>query len=79
MSRYHQCDMSQGTTRTRAYIEERGAVVGRLVEITEDGYSGLWRVDSVGQPGIEREELRERQRLNRNSLPSIIDQKAVTG
>lgn len=64
--KYYQCDLSQGTTRTTAYIEERGAIVGKSVEIKEDGFSGRWTVDQVGSTGIDESVLREKQRKDRH-------------
>lgn len=45
-----QCDLSQGTGRQTAYIPERGAKVGKLVEL-EPGSGDFWTVDLVGVPG----------------------------
>ena len=66
MTMYFQCTLSQGTGRTSAYIEQRGARVGKLVEILEDKFSGLWEVISVSDRGVSAEYLREKQRKDRN-------------
>jgi hypothetical protein len=68
MSKYFQCDLSQNNSRSRAYIEERGAKVGNLVEVKEDGFTGLWRVDSVANKGIEDAPLKDMQRKSRNYI-----------
>jgi hypothetical protein len=68
---YFQCELSQGTRRTRGYIEQRGAVRGRLVEIKDDGFDGLWRVDQVADRGVEERALREKQMRDRDPFGSI--------
>jgi hypothetical protein len=68
---YYQCELSQGTGRTRGYIEERGAKVGAMVEIKDAGFDGLWRVDAVSSTGISEEKMRADQKMNRNAFASI--------
>lgn len=72
MTQYFQCSLSQGETQTHAYIEERGAKVGSRVEIKEQGFDGLWTVTQVSDKGIEDFHLRDLQKMNRNSLGSIL-------
>lgn len=71
MTMHYQCELSQGTGRTRGYIEQRGAKVGSLVEIKDDGFAGLWRVDAVAETGICEDKMRADQRMNRNAFASI--------
>jgi hypothetical protein len=66
MTLYYQCNLSQGTARTHGYIEARGAKVGQLVEIKNDGFDGLWHVDQVSEHGVSEAYLREKQRKDRN-------------
>lgn len=73
MTTYFQCELSQGTGRTRGYIEERGAKVGKLVEIKDQGFDGLWRVDAVAETGLSEEKMRSDQRMNRNAFASIAE------
>lgn len=73
MTTYYQCELSQGTGRTRGYIEERGAKVGCLVEIKDAGFDGLWRVDAVADTGISEEKMRADQKMNRNAFASIAE------
>jgi hypothetical protein len=55
---------------TIGWIETRGARVGYRVELlTGDG--DFWTVSEVYEPTLSESEMREQQRLNRNSLPSI--------
>lgn len=68
---YYQCDLSQGTTRTHGYIEERAAIPGAQVEIKEPGFDGLWTVEAVSDKGISEEKLKADQRMNRNAFASI--------
>jgi hypothetical protein len=51
-----------------AWIEERGAKVGNMVELK--GESGLWYVDVVGA-SVEDKELKKKQTMDRRSLVSI--------
>jgi len=71
MSKYFQCSLSQGTGRTQAFIEEKGAIVGALVEIKSDEFHGLWRVDAVGDIGVDEEKVKAKQVMNRNAHPSL--------
>lgn len=72
MTRFYQCELSQGTARTKAFIEARGASVGKLVEIKEPGFDGLWHVDTVAEKGIDETVLRAQQRKSRNAFGSIL-------
>lgn len=52
------------------WIPEHGAKVGNIVELlTDDGE--LWAVAKVFEPGIDEAAMREKQRLDRGSLPSL--------
>lgn len=68
--KYYQCNLSQGSGRTQAYIEERGAIAGARVELK--GVEGLWVVDQVSDIGIDEDRLREKQSMNRNAHPSLV-------
>lgn len=68
---YFQCELSQGNRRTRGYIEQRGAIEGRLVSIKDDGFDGLWRVDQVADRGVDERALREKQARDRDPFGSI--------
>jgi hypothetical protein len=68
----YQCRMSEvnGTGRTVGWIPERGAKVGKLVELKEfDG--AIYRVDEVGMPGLDDRALAEKQARDRKSLASL--------
>lgn len=54
---------------TVGWIEARGAKAGVDVELLPD--KKLWTVVEVYDRGVPEELLKEHQRLNRNSLPSI--------
>mgnify|MGYP003402834971 FL=1 len=56
---YFWCHMSQGNRHTVGYIEARGAVVGKLVELLDLG--GLWKVDRVSN-GVTKAFVREQER-----------------
>ena len=68
---YYQCRFQRGDAHTIAWIEERGAKLGRLVELLTLDAGGPWRVVSVGDVPLDSQALHEMQRLNRNSLPSL--------
>ena len=56
----YQCDLSNGSTKTRAYIEEKGAFVGAKVRLKDsDDDSVYWNVDSVANVGIDEKYLSE--------------------
>lgn len=78
--KYHQCDLANGNARTRAYIAERGAIIGARVELREGGYDdGLWTVTSVGYPGLDEALLSEQQRKSRNAFGSIDGERKAIG
>lgn len=68
MTTFFQASLSQGTARTHGYVEQRAAHVGAMVEILDSGFSGLWRVDSVADKGIEEKAMKESQRLQRSYM-----------
>ncbi|MCV9965106.1 hypothetical protein OIU34_24745 [Pararhizobium sp. BT-229] len=68
---YFQCSLSQGSARTQAYIPERGAGVGKMIEIKDDGFDGLWKVEQVADKGIDERALREKQARDRDPFGSI--------
>ena len=67
--KYHQCKLTNGTTHTVGYIEERGAIVGAKVELEE--HDELWEVLTVSTNFYTKNELRAKQRADRNSCSSI--------
>src|SRR4051812_15842230 len=66
---YYQCHLRRGAETTTGWIEERGARVGATVELLPA--RALWQVVSVHGPRLAEHMLREQQRLNRGSLPSV--------
>lgn len=66
--KFYQCKLSQGTGRMTSWIAERGAKKNAKVEMI--GY-GFWNIDKVYVPGIEASELHEKQKRDRDCLPSI--------
>jgi hypothetical protein len=67
---YKQCKLSQNGSITTAWIPERGAKVNASVEVPDLG--GFWNVLEVYSAEMDAATLREHQRLNRNSLTSIL-------
>ncbi len=59
---YFQCELGQGTARQVAFIEGRGAHVGKSVELKSD--KTFWDVLSVATPGISLDEIRFMQGAN---------------
>lgn len=71
---WFQCRFRKGPAETVAWIEERGARVGALVELkTADGEQ--WEVVEVYSPGLDGATLRAKQANDRNALPSIVGTK----
>lgn len=66
---YKMCSLQQGDAHTTCWIPVRGAIKGASVEIPDLG--GFWNVLSVGTHILTKEDLREKERMNRGSLPSI--------
>lgn len=66
---YYQCRLRRGNTETVGWIEARGAREGARVELLPS--RELWDVVEVFDHGVPQDDLKEQQRLNRNSLPSV--------
>lgn len=64
-----QCELSRGTERVVLWIDERGAKPGATVELIGEGE---WKVEKAYAFDLPADVLREKQRLDRGSLPSII-------
>ena len=69
MKQYFQCRLRRGTSETTGWIEARGAKTGVSVELLPS--RELWEVVEVFEHGLPEELLKEHQKLNRRSLPSI--------
>lgn len=69
---YRQCTFRRGTERTVAWIEARGAKVGAQVELKTLDDLGPWIVEAVHGAPLIAGALETLQRLNRNSLSSIM-------
>lgn len=70
---YFQCDLSQGSGRDKAYIEDRGAVVGRTVELGGPGTGDFWIIESVSDQGMTAEKLKKMQDDHHRGWASLID------
>jgi hypothetical protein len=66
---YFQCRLRRGDSERVGWIEARGATVGVSVELLPSGE--LWEVVEVFEHGLPEAVLKEQQRLNRGSLPSV--------
>jgi hypothetical protein len=69
MKQYFQCRLRHGVSETVGWIEARGAKVGAMVELLPS--RDMWEVAEVFKHGLPEHILKENQRLNRNSLPSV--------
>lgn len=65
-----QCKLSNGNTFQVAYIPERGATVGKIVEIVP-GSKDFWTVDSVAFPGIPRARVSDIQQNYHKGFASL--------
>ncbi|MBX3429441.1 MAG: hypothetical protein KF779_07655 [Hyphomonadaceae bacterium] len=70
--RVYQCRFRRGAERTVAWIEARGAKVGALVNLETLDKEGPWEVEAVFDVPLQDRALKEMQRLNRNSLSSLM-------
>lgn len=70
MTLYRQCELRQGSQVTMGWIEDRGARLQARVEMPDLG--GFWRVAKVYNTYLTAAELREKQKRDRNCLPSVI-------
>lgn len=60
MTLLYQCDLSSGSTRTRAYIPAKGAIKGATIKLKDsDDDTRPWVVESVSDKGIEESYLSE--------------------
>jgi len=64
-----QCLFEQDGQRTVGWIEKRGAKMGARIVLK--GEAGLLNVLAVYGPELELSDLQEKQRRDRDSLPSI--------
>lgn len=69
--KFFQCDLSQGTGRQTAYIEERAAKLGASVEVGGNGTRDFWTVDSVSDKFLLKHQLKEIQDNYREGFNSI--------
>ncbi|OBK49421.1 hypothetical protein A5656_28465 [Mycobacterium gordonae] len=69
MKQFYQCRLRRGNTETTAWIEARGAKLGATVELLPS--REVWEVAQVYEHGLPEDVLKENQRLNRGSLPSV--------
>ena len=67
---YKQCKLSFEKQNVIAWIPEKGAVKGYIVEIPD--LNGYYTVDEVFDFTMSKKELKEQQRMSRNSLKSIL-------
>jgi hypothetical protein len=69
---WFQCRLRRGNAETVAWIEQRGAQKGYLVQLlTAD--KELWRVVEVYRPGLPEAIMKNKQNLDRGSLSSLVD------
>lgn len=67
-----QCKLINQDSQMIAWIDQRGAKVGSLVELK--GFEGdrkFWKVNEVYDPPLSSDVLAEKQKMNRNSFYSI--------
>ena len=69
MKKYQQCRLSKGEFTATAWIEQRGAKIGAIVELLPS--RDEWTVTKVYDHVMSEDSLREVQMLNRRSLPSV--------
>jgi hypothetical protein len=70
--RLKQCRLRNGAYETTAWIDERGARRGAVVELLLKSGAEMWTVEEVFDFAMEESILEGHNRLNRNSLPSLV-------
>lgn len=65
---YKQCELSLNNNNVVGWIEERGAKLNALVEMSDGNF---WKVEKVYDNVMTKQALAEKQRMDRNSLKSI--------
>lgn len=68
---YYQCRLIRDGIEQVAWIESKGARLNARVEIIEGEDKSYWTVTNVYEPPIKESVLREKQKMDRASLPSI--------
>lgn len=64
---YRMCTLKNGSTHTTAYIEIRGASVGKFVELVDVAEpSGMWEVISASDKIIDESVLTDIRHSQRN-------------
>jgi hypothetical protein len=73
MTKFYQCSLKEvgGSRETVGWIEERGAKLGAHVELKEFGDGVFFEVMGVSSFAMEGEELRQKQKSDRNPFASI--------
>lgn len=69
MKQYFQCRLRRGDSETTGWIEARGARVGATIELLPSRED--WVVAEVFGHSLPEDILKEQQKLNRGSLPSV--------
>lgn len=69
MKTYRMCTLAQGNQRSSGWIEDRGAIMGAMVEIEELG--GFWEVTGVGSKELTREEMHEQESRARKPFTAM--------
>jgi hypothetical protein len=69
VKQFFQCRLRRGDQVTTGWIEARGAKPGATVELLPS--RELWEVAEVFDHGLPEDVLKDQQKLNRKSLPSI--------
>jgi hypothetical protein len=69
MEYLYQCRLVRGDLQQTAWIPERGAQTGKIVELKEDGL--FWEVEEVFPGSVSAKALTEKQSMDRRSLLSV--------
>jgi hypothetical protein len=71
LDKYFQCTIKQGSGRDVTYIEERGAYVGAQIELGGFGTNDFWEVESVSDKYIQKQQLKELEKVYREGFNSL--------
>jgi hypothetical protein len=67
----YQCVLRRGEEKVIAWIEERGAKVGKYVELKED--HTFWKVETVWQPPRPAKDVKDTERKAHKGTRSFSD------
>ena len=66
MKYYRQCTFKSGNSTTTAWIEERGAKVGKKVTFKDEDEKRWWEVTAVSDTRMDEQRVKEQEKNAKN-------------